>query len=104
MLHKAKAFLTHRRTSFAWLLVAIGAGFILAKGSSLLLAQLGVLAWKIVLVGVAVAVAHTLRKQVFWYLDLSETTKPAAGAHRALLFLAIVIFYAAIILAITQGL
>jgi hypothetical protein len=59
---------------------------------------------KFVLVGVAVAVAHYLRRQVFHYVDLSAVLEQARTIKDGLIFLRVAIFYTAAILAITQGL
>jgi hypothetical protein len=96
--------LVRRKTSLSWLLAALGLGYIAGKGSALALQQLGVLAWKIMLVGVAVAVAHYLRRQVFHYIDLSAVLDQDKTIKDGLIFLGVTIFYGAIILAITQGL
>jgi hypothetical protein len=104
MIERLRNLLVRRKTSLAWLLTALGLGYIAGKGSALALQQLGVLAWKIVLVGVAVAVAHYLRRQVFHYVDLSAVLDQDKTIKDGLIFLGVVMFYGAIILSITQGL
>ncbi len=104
MIETLRDLLVRRKTSTAWVLAALGIAFIAVKGAPLLVQQLGVLAWKIVLVGVAVALAHYLRRQVFHYIDLSRTLDQDRTVKDGLIFLGVAIFYAAIILAITQGL
>lgn len=104
MIEGLRNLLVRRKTSLAWLLAALGLGHIAGKGSELALQQLGVLAWKIVLVGVAVAVAHYLRRQVFHYVDLSAVLDQDKTIKDGLIFLGVAIFYTAVILAITQGL
>jgi hypothetical protein len=102
MIERLRNLLVRRKTSLAWLLAALGLGYIAGKGSALALQQLGVLAWKIVLVGVAVA--HYLRRQVFHYVDLSAVLDQDKTIKDGLIFLGVAIFYGAIILSITQGL
>lgn len=88
-----------------WVLAALLGGllYILSGGKALLVQQLGVLAWKLVLVGAAVALAHVTRKQLFPYVDLSEMLKEKTSAS-ATVFLGIAIVYAAIVLAVCAGL
>lgn len=92
-------------TQVGWALGVAGAGlsYILAGGSALLRQQLGVLAWKLVLAGVATGLAHVIRKQLFPYVDLSEMLKEK-NVSGAVVFLGVAIIYAAIILAISAGL
>jgi len=104
MTETLRNLLVRRKTSLAWLLTALGLGYIAGKSSALVLQQLGVLAWKIVLVGVAVAVAHYLRRQVFHYVDLSAVLDQDKTIKDGLVFLGVAIFYTAIVLAITQRL
>jgi len=99
-----KNFRFKSRTGYAWLLALVALVYILGNGSEFLRAQLHVLAWKLLLVGVAVGLAHLLRKQVFPYIDLSEVLDSDADTKDGFIFLGIAIFYAAIILALTQGL
>jgi magnesium-transporting ATPase (P-type) len=87
MIEGLRNLLVRRKTSLAWLLTALGLGYIAGKGSALALQQLGVLAWKIVLVGVAVAVAHYLRRQVFHYIDLSAVLDKDKTIKDGLIFL-----------------
>ena len=104
MIETLRDLLVRRKTSLAWLLAVLGLGYIAGQGPALAVQQLGVLAWKIVLVGVAVAVAHYLRRQVFHYIDLSAVLDKDKTIKDGLIFLGVAIFYTAIILAITQGL
>ena len=102
-----KAFLDEmralKRTGWAGFIALLGVLFISQSGRELLKAQAGVLAWKLVLVGTAVAVAHLVRRQLFPYVDVSAwlAEKSQAGAT---VFLAICVIYAVIILAICSGL
>jgi formate-dependent nitrite reductase membrane component NrfD len=91
------------RTAWATFFFFIGALFILHSGRELLQQQFGVLAWKLVLVGTAVFVAHVVRRQLFPYLDLSAVLNEKSS-HGAITFLGIAILYSAIILAICSGL
>lgn len=84
-------------------IVVAGLAYIYGKGGELLLQQLGVLAWKLVLVGVAVAFAHVSRKQLFSYINLSEALQEKTQAS-AITFLAMALYYAAVILALCSGL
>ena len=72
-------------------------------GSALLKQQIQVLAWKGLLVGVAVGFAHLVRKQLFGYIDLSEMLSEKTQAS-ALVFLGVAIVYGSIILAVCSGL
>ena len=72
-------------------------------GSALLKQQIQVLAWKGLLVGVAVGFAHLVRKQLFGYIDLSEMLAEKTQAS-ALVFLGVAIVYGSIILAVCSGL
>ena len=85
------------------LLLVASLGYILTSGSALLQAQLGVLAWKLVLVTTAIIAAHYFRRQVFPYLDLSEIVK-SDDTRSGLFFLGTMLFYAAIIFALCGGL
>ena len=92
------------RTRHAWEVAAIAGAFIYrALGREQLVQQLGVLAWKAVLVCLAVLLAHTLRRKIFPYVDVSAhlDEKSQSGA---IVFLAIALFYAAVILALSAGL
>ena len=105
MKKRIQEFLTGlRRTSYPWLLALLGAAFILLSGSELLAAQLGVLAWKVLLVGVAVSVAHAIRRRLFPYIDMSRVLDEDTSTKDGLVFLGLCLFYSAIIMAITQGL
>jgi uncharacterized membrane protein len=88
-----------------WALGIIFAGllYILLGGSALLKSQLEVLAWKLVLVGTAVGLAHLIRKQLFSYVDLSEmlAEKSVAGS---VVFLGVAVVYGSIIYAVCSGL
>jgi hypothetical protein len=92
------------RTRHAWTWALIAGAFIYRViGREQLIQQLGVLAWKAVLVCIAVALAHMLRCRLFPYLDvsLSLEEKTQAGAT---VFLGVALFYAAVILALCAGL
>jgi hypothetical protein len=92
-----------RQVSWALGVALAGGLYILTGGKALLNQQLGVLAWKLVLAGSAVGLAHVMRKQLFPYVDLSESLKEKTQAG-SLVFLGISILYAAIILAVCSGL
>ena len=79
------------------------AAYIRLAGSDLAKQQGGVLAWKLVLVCAALAVAHLIRGQLFPYVDVSASLeeKTVAGS---LVFLGMVTLYAAIILSVCSGL
>ena len=89
----------------SWALGIVFAGllYIFLGGSDLLKQQVQVLAWKLVLSGTAVGLAHVIRKQLFGYIDLSEMLKEKTQAS-AIVFLGIAVIYAAIILSICSGL
>ena len=72
-------------------------------GSALLKQQLGVLAWKAVLVGIATAFAHFVRVQLFPYVDVSASLEEKTVAA-SIQLLSMVILYAAIIFAVCSGL
>lgn len=93
-------------TQLSWALGVVLAGllYILTGGKAFLAQQLGVLAWKLVLAGTAVGLAHVVRKQLFPYVDVSELLKQRRSIGPGLVFLGISILYAAIILAVCSGL
>lgn len=91
------------RTGWAFFIVFLGGLFIAKGGREILTNQAGVLAWKFVLVGSAVAVAHLVRRQLFPYLDLSAELEKNNVAG-AITFAATALIYAAIILAVCSGL
>lgn len=88
-----------------WPLGMLGAGitYIRLLGSDLLRQQAGVFAWKVVLLGASVALAHYIRTQLFPYVDLSEVLKEKTVAG-SIQLLAIALFMAAIIHALCAGL
>lgn len=105
MKQRIQDFLTRaKRTSYPWLLAFLGAAVILASGSELLAAQLGVLAWKVMLVGVSVSLAHAIRVRLFPYIDMSRVLDEDTSTKDGLVFLGLCLFYSAIIMAVTQGL
>ncbi len=92
------------RTKHAWFIAALAAAFIFRTiGPATFVAQLGVLAWKLLLLGVAVGVAHTIRIKLVPYVDLSAHVEKgdAAGGQ---IYLGTMILYGAIILALLAGL
>lgn len=93
-----------KRTGWALFLAALGFVFIERTGNAVLLQQAGVLAWKLVLVGIAVFVAHKVRTQLFPYLDLSAAIGDKDHANSGRIFLGICILSAAVILALCSGL
>jgi hypothetical protein len=88
-----------------WVLAVVFASllYIGLGGSALLRQQVQVLAWKGLLVGVAVGFAHVVRKQLFGYIDLSEMLKEKTVAS-SLVFLGIAVVYGCIILSVCSGL
>lgn len=78
------------------------------NGSELLKSQLGVAAWKVFLVTLAIAVADTTRRHLFNYLDLSELMDRTSGnephPQAGLIFIGVAIYYYAVISALTAGL
>lgn len=92
-----------KRGGYVLGLAALAAVFILRSGYALAIQQFGVLAWKLVLIGVGVHVAHKARTALFPYIDLSEATK-GDTANGSRLFLGICILTSAIILALCAGL
>lgn len=104
MLEKLKTLIQEaRRNSYAAFAVLLGLLFISKGGREILQQQVGVLAWKLVLVGTAVVTAHIVRKQLFPYLDLSAALarKTTEGA---ITFAATALVYTGVILAICAGL
>lgn len=92
------------RYGWAMLIVLFACLFIgVANGKQVLVQQLGVLAWKLVLVGVSVFVAFRVRMQLFPYVDLSAAIadKDKQGGQ---IFLGVCVLTAAIILAVCSGL
>lgn len=85
------------------MVVTLGLGWILESSSELLKQQVGVLAWKVVVVGTGVALAHVFRRQLFPYVDLSEIAKQD-DTRSGLFFLGMAVFYAAVIIALSMGL
>lgn len=92
-----------KRTGWALVLAAAGLSFILRSGRDLFAQQVGVLLWKLLLVGAAVFVSHRVRTQLFPYVDLSEQLN-FANPHGGRVFLGICILTGAIILALCSGL
>ena len=95
--------LYYRKTSFAWLLGLLAGMAFVGLGPAVLWQQLGVLAWKVLLIGVAVILAHGVRRQLWHYVDLSQML---SSGHKEAgeVFLGLCIFYAAFILAFLSGL
>lgn len=91
------------RTGWALGFAALGVLYLARSGRELFVQQIGVLIWKLTLIGVGVFVAHKARKQLFPYIDLSQHT---AEDHRngGLIFLGICILAASIIHALCAGL
>jgi len=99
------AFLTEaKRTGWAVFVALLGLLFISKGGREILAQQVGVLAWKLVLLGSSVVAAHAVRKQLLPYLDLSGQLDRADGTAGAIVFAAVALIYAAIILAVCSGL
>lgn len=96
------------RLGWVGIVVAAGIFYIFSGGSELLKSQLGVLSWKLVLLGTALAVAHLTRKQIFNYLNLSSVLDRTGGQephpHAGLIFIGVSIYYVGIVLALCSGL
>lgn len=91
------------RLGWVGIVVAAGIFYIRSGGSELLRQQAGVLAWKLVVVGTAIAFAHLTRRQLFPYVDLSEVAKQD-DSRSGLIFLGVAVFYASVILGLASGL
>jgi len=91
------------RLGWVGLIVGLGLTWIWRGGSELLRQQAGVLAWKCVVVGTGVTLAHLFRKQLFGYVDLSEVARQD-DSRSGLIFVGVALFYAAVILALSTGL
>lgn len=103
-MNKLSELLTElRRNGWALFVAALGTLFILRSGREILLQQLGVLAWKVTLVGVAMFLSHTFRSQLFPYIDVQEALAkdPTNGGR---VFLGICLLTGALILALCAGL
>lgn len=104
LLLDSKTFLASlRRTGWALFVAALGVLVISASGRQILEQQLGVLAWKLVLVGTGIFVAHRARLQLFPYIDLSALTTEHDN-FAGLVFLGTTLLAGAIILALSGGL
>ena len=98
-----KTFWAAARLGWVGIVVTAGVFYILTGGSELLRSQISVLAWKLVVVGTAIALAHLTRRQLFPYVDLSEVAKQD-DSRSGLIFLGMAIFYGAVILGLASGL
>ena len=98
-----KTFWAAARLGWVGIVVTAGVFYIWSGGSELLRSQFGVLAWKLIVVGTAIALAHLTRKQLLPYVDLSEIVKND-DSRSGLIFLGVSIFYAAVILGLASGL
>lgn len=104
MFTKTLAFLAEvRRTGWSVFIALLGLLFISRGGREIFTQQVGVLAWKLVLLGSSVAAAHVVRKQLFPYVDMSGEINKGTTAG-AIVFAAAALIYAAIILAVCSGL
>lgn len=92
-----------KRTGWALFIALLGLLFISKGGREILTQQVGVLAWKLVLVGTSVATAHVVRRQLFSYLDVSAALERKT-TEGALTFLGAAVIYAVVILAVCSGL
>lgn len=105
ILTRTSAFLAEvRRTGWSLFIALIGLIFISKGGREILAQQVGVLAWKLVLLGSSVAAAHVVRKQLFPYVDVSGQLDRSNGTAGAIVFVGVALIYAAIILAVCSGL
>lgn len=91
------------RLGWVALIIGLGLSWIWKGGDGLLKQQVGVLAWKMVVVGSGVALAHVVRRQLFPYVDLSEIARQD-DTRSGLFFVGMALFYAAVILALSTGL
>jgi hypothetical protein len=91
------------RTGWALAFAALGFAYLAKSGRELFVQQIGVLVWKLTLVGVGVFTAHKARKQLFPYVDVSQhiANGDAVGGQ---VFLGVCILAAAIIHALCAGL
>lgn len=91
------------RTGWALGFVALGLLYLAKSGRELFIQQIGVLIWKLTLVGVGVFTAHKARKQLFPYVDVSAHVQSgdAAGGY---IFLGVCVLAASIIHALCAGL
>ena len=104
LLTSSKAFLAElRRTGWALFIALLGLLFISKSGREIFTQQIGVLAWKLVLLGSSVAAAHVVRKQLFPDLKTVEISA-TNDVPNAIVFVAVAAVYAAIILAVCSGL
>lgn len=92
-----------KRTGWALFFVLLGLLFISKGGREIFVQQIGVLAWKLVLIGTGIFTAHKARTQLFPYVDLSAhvANGDAIGGQ---IFLGVCILAGAIILALGAGL
>ena len=91
------------RLGWAGIVVTAGVFYIRSGGSEILKQQFSVLAWKVILLGTGIAIAHLTRKQLFPYVDLSELAQKD-DSRSGLVFLSIAVYYAAVVLALCAGL
>jgi hypothetical protein len=92
------------RTRYASGIAFVAAAFIYkALGREQLVQQLGVLAWKLLLITIGVVLAHSIRVRLFPYVDLSSHVEKgdAAGGQ---IFLGVCILTGCILLALCAGL
>lgn len=105
LITRMSAFLAEvKRTGWAVFIALLGLLFISKGGREIFAQQVGVLAWKLVLLGSSVVAAHAVRKQLFPYLDLSGQLDRTDGKAGAIVFAAVALVYSAIILAVCSGL
>lgn len=92
-----------KRLSFPVGLALAGVLGVAAVGGDAFKNQAGVLSWKLVLVGVGLAVGHVARKFLLDYIDLSEAIKEKT-VQSGLLALSVAMIYSATVLALCSGL
>lgn len=92
-----------RRLRWIGIIFLAAVAYISFSGSELLRSQLGVAAWKTLLVTLAIGLADMTRRHLFPYLDLSEEIA-SNSLNAGRLFIGICILYAGIIYAICGGL
>lgn len=97
-----------KRTGWALSFLLLGVLLISESGREIVRQQLGVLAWKLTLIGTGIFVSHKARRQLFPYLDLSshvtaEDWRELSTAN-GLVFLGVAMLTGAIVLALCNGL
>lgn len=92
-----------KRSGYVLTVAGLAALFIARSGWDIFVQQFGVLAWKLLLIGVGIHVAHVARTRLFPYVDLSAQLG-SDTPHGGRIFLGVCILTSAIILALCAGL